>query len=331
MREQDAGPVLAALAGQTAVWAYVPRGLCRCFGHLHWHDCPSRWSLAERRSGVPLRDLVHCPWRHRLRVPTHGHASVLVLSLLHPRPRRSPVLASHLGRPRCGDDDWPHDTVPAAAHAWRELCRCVPRDVSLGTGHRRHFPDHRIGLRQLVHSSRRGGRTASGRRSRPQRMGDLRGHFHLSGPDRVGTSVELLPSARPCRLGVGPRRHCLRRARQMGVGRCSRRYSRSLHSSSRLLVLAPLFVVAPGRERWKLLGSSVLVVGLLSLPFIATTSGRAIHAVLLGTGDSLTHGGTVLWETSLRGAPLTFFSRIVPILVSMAIAWWALRRLGRSS
>ena len=95
-----------------------------------------------------------------------------------------------------------------------------------------------------------------------------------------------------------------------------------------LLVLAPLVVVAPGKDRWKLLGSSAVVVAVLSFPFIVATSGRAIHSVLLGTGDSVTQGGTILWETGLRGAALVFFSRVVPILVGLAIAWLGLRRLG---
>lgn len=95
-----------------------------------------------------------------------------------------------------------------------------------------------------------------------------------------------------------------------------------------LLVLAPLFVVAPGKQRWRFLVSSGAAVALVSLPFIATTSGRAMHAVLLGTGDSLTYGGTILWETGLRGGALTFCARILPIVVSMAIARWAYRRLG---
>ncbi len=95
-----------------------------------------------------------------------------------------------------------------------------------------------------------------------------------------------------------------------------------------LLVLAPLFVVAPGKQRWRLLVSSVAAVALVSLPFVVASSGRAIHAVLFGTGDSITFGGTVFWESGLRGAPLVFFSRIVPILVSIAIAWWAYRGLG---
>jgi hypothetical protein len=95
-----------------------------------------------------------------------------------------------------------------------------------------------------------------------------------------------------------------------------------------LLILAPLLVVAPWRGRWRLLGSCAVVVAALSAPFVIATSGRAVHSVLLGTGDSVTHGGTIVWETGLKGAALVFCARILPILVGMAIAWWALRRLG---
>ena len=94
-----------------------------------------------------------------------------------------------------------------------------------------------------------------------------------------------------------------------------------------LLVLVPLFVVAPGKQRWRLLISSAVAVALVSLPFIVATSGRAIHAVLFGTGDSMSFGGTVLWNSGLRGPALVFCSRILPILISAAIAWWALRRM----
>ena len=95
-----------------------------------------------------------------------------------------------------------------------------------------------------------------------------------------------------------------------------------------LLVLAPLVVVAPGRDRWRLLISSGSAAALISLPVLVATSGRAIHPVLLGTGDSTTLGGTVLWELRLHGPVLIFFSRVVPILVAMTVAWWAARRLG---
>ena len=95
-----------------------------------------------------------------------------------------------------------------------------------------------------------------------------------------------------------------------------------------LLVLAPLFVVAPGRQRWRLLVSVGVAGAVIFLPVLVATSGRAIHAEILGTGDSATLGGTVLWELRLHGAALVFFSRMLPILVAVGLAWWALRRLG---
>jgi len=95
-----------------------------------------------------------------------------------------------------------------------------------------------------------------------------------------------------------------------------------------LLVALPLFVVAPGRQRWRLLLSSVAVVLVVSLPFIVATSGRAMRAVLLGTGDSYTFGGTIVWESRLHGAALVFCARVLPLLVSLAISIWAYRRLG---
>ena len=36
----------------------------------------------------------------------------------------------------------------------------------------------------------------------------------------------------------------------------------------------------------------------------------------------------MVWETHLHGAPLVAVSRILPIVIAMALAWWAVRRLG---
>jgi hypothetical protein len=94
-----------------------------------------------------------------------------------------------------------------------------------------------------------------------------------------------------------------------------------------LLALATLFVIAMGNRRWKLAIAAGAVIALVSLPFIIATSGRATQAVVFGTGDSHTYGGTLLWETGIRGASLVFCSRILPIFISMAIAFWASRRL----
>jgi hypothetical protein len=103
-----------------------------------------------------------------------------------------------------------------------------------------------------------------------------------------------------------------------------------------LLILVPLVIVAPGRDRWRFLISSAVAVFLVSVPLLVATSGRAIHAVLVGTGDSGGRGGTILWHLlahpsyfgRTQTTPLIFCARALPIVVSVALAWWALRRLG---
>lgn len=97
-----------------------------------------------------------------------------------------------------------------------------------------------------------------------------------------------------------------------------------------LLVLAPLLVVAPPTRRIRFAGAAISAVALVVLPLIAITSGHALRAVTLGSGDTPSIGGTVLWELHLKGAFLVAISRILPILLAMALAWWATRRLGSS-
>jgi hypothetical protein len=103
-----------------------------------------------------------------------------------------------------------------------------------------------------------------------------------------------------------------------------------------LLVLVPLAIVAPGRNRWRLLLAWAGAIALVSVPFLIATSGRAFHAIVTGTGDSETHGGTVLWNlfshpnpfVSTPTGPLVLITRAGPIVVGVALAWWAVRRLG---
>ena len=56
--------------------------------------------------------------------------------------------------------------------------------------------------------------------------------------------------------------------------------------------------------------------------------GRVLGAELIGSGNTPSIGGTVVWELHLRGVTLIGFSRVLPIVLSMALASWALRRLG---
>jgi hypothetical protein len=95
-----------------------------------------------------------------------------------------------------------------------------------------------------------------------------------------------------------------------------------------LLVLAPLFVLASGARRWRLAGSALGAWLAIGVPFVAIDGRNALSGVIFGTGDWFTFGGTVLWETGLRSQPLIFFSRVLPVLLSVALAWWVHHRLG---
>jgi hypothetical protein len=95
-----------------------------------------------------------------------------------------------------------------------------------------------------------------------------------------------------------------------------------------LLVLAPLVLVAPSNRRYRFVGGAVVASALILVPVIAITSGRALNAVVLGSGDTPSVGGTVLWYLHLQGFLLVALSRVLPIGLSIALAWWAVRRLG---
>jgi hypothetical protein len=95
-----------------------------------------------------------------------------------------------------------------------------------------------------------------------------------------------------------------------------------------LLVLAPLLVVAPANRRVRFASAAISAAAVIVLPMVAVSSGRALSAVLIGSGNDPSEGGTVLWELHLHGALLVGISRVLPIVLSMVLAAWALRRLG---
>jgi hypothetical protein len=97
-----------------------------------------------------------------------------------------------------------------------------------------------------------------------------------------------------------------------------------------LLVLLPLLVVAPGNRRPWFALAAVVAAAVVDLPIIAVTSGHGAGAVLIGSGNSTSFGGTVLWELRLKGAALVGLSRVAPIVLSMVLAWWARRRWGEA-
>ena len=98
-----------------------------------------------------------------------------------------------------------------------------------------------------------------------------------------------------------------------------------------LLVAAPLFVLAPRGRRPAYAGAAAGTTAAAVLVLASLTSGDAAHAVLFGTGTTGGIGGTLLWELDLHGALLLLVSRIAPIVLSLLLAWWVVRRLGPSS
>lgn len=102
-----------------------------------------------------------------------------------------------------------------------------------------------------------------------------------------------------------------------------------------LLALAPLLVLAPGVQRIRYAAGAAVSMALVIVPMVALTSGRALRAALigssqvtLGTNTRSSTGGTVLWELHVHGALLFVLARFVPIVLAMALAWWAVHRFG---
>ena len=94
-----------------------------------------------------------------------------------------------------------------------------------------------------------------------------------------------------------------------------------------LLVAVPLLVVAPANRRWVYAGAASGTTALALAALFASSSSLAIGAALLGSGNS---GGSGTWLSALHlhGGILVFLSRMVPLELSLVLAWWVARRLG---
>jgi len=96
-----------------------------------------------------------------------------------------------------------------------------------------------------------------------------------------------------------------------------------------LLFAGPMLVIVPRRWIITFAGAAVAVVTVVAVPIIILTSGDAFSASVLGSGFTPAKGGgTVLSETHLRGVVLFAIARLLPIVLAMALAWWARRRLA---
>ena len=70
----------------------------------------------------------------------------------------------------------------------------------------------------------------------------------------------------------------------------------------------------------------------MAIPLIALSSGSAFRPIFSGTGSFAGVGGTVAWEFHVRSAAsVLLVSRLPPLILSIALAWYVMRRLGRSA
>jgi hypothetical protein len=96
------------------------------------------------------------------------------------------------------------------------------------------------------------------------------------------------------------------------------------------LVAAPLLVLAPPGGRARYVSGAVVTVLAVVTPLLVVSSGSAVHALTLGSGNGPFFHTAIFGQLGLGGTPLLLVTRILPIILALAFAWWALRRFGRT-
>jgi hypothetical protein len=120
---------------------------------------------------------------------------------------------------------------------------------------------------------------------------------------------------------------CIRRGSWIGAGVLIA--LATLTQQFALLVAAPLLVVAPANRRWRYVGAAAGTTALALLALLVSSSSRAAGTALMGSANT-GGAGTVLSALHLHGGIMVFASRIVPLELSLVLAWWVGRRLGPS-
>lgn len=98
-----------------------------------------------------------------------------------------------------------------------------------------------------------------------------------------------------------------------------------------LLVLGPLCVVAIRDQRTRLVTGAIGSVAIVVIPLFALTSGGVVKAALIGSGNSSV-AGTLVGNLNLQSSIAQFLlSRAVPVLLSLLLALWTVKKIGRSA
>lgn len=97
-----------------------------------------------------------------------------------------------------------------------------------------------------------------------------------------------------------------------------------------VLAAIPLLLFSPKDRRLSYLtGAALTVAGSLVLLYVFTSS-RAVGAALIGTGNTTTSDSLVM-IFHMHGVPLVFVSRLMPVILSVALAWFVVRNLGTAA
>jgi hypothetical protein len=94
-----------------------------------------------------------------------------------------------------------------------------------------------------------------------------------------------------------------------------------------LLAFAPLLVVAPRDRRTRFVAAALFSVVAIVGPLTALASSKAMSVALIGSGDSSV-ANTLLGVLHPEGRLVLILSRFVPIVLAVATARWASKRVG---
>lgn len=87
------------------------------------------------------------------------------------------------------------------------------------------------------------------------------------------------------------------------------------------LAVVALVLVVPRRDQWRLVAGACFSAGIIAIPLLAITSGRAWWSIVWGTGNS-SSTQSVLVETGLHGHALFVVARLAPLVLTAATAAW---------
>lgn len=97
-----------------------------------------------------------------------------------------------------------------------------------------------------------------------------------------------------------------------------------------LLAFIPVVVLAARWDRVRLVAAAIGAWTVVVIPLVGPTAHGVVRAATVGSADTTGIGRTVLAEAHLGGAVQLACVRIAPIAASIAVAWWARRRLHAS-